>query len=730
MSNNLFQNLSAVCVLLLAGNAAAEIRLPHVFASHMVLQQQKPVVLWGWAAPGEAVSVDLAGNRQQGKANENGEWRVVLPALQAGGPLALSVTGSNTIKLDDILVGEVWLCSGQSNMEMGIGMANNAKEEIAAADYPQIRLMLVPKALATLPQSDVDATWKPCAPQTIAEGGWGGFSAAAYYFGRELHQKLKVPVGLIASSWGGTRIEPWTPPVGFAGEPALKPIHDSVMLADPRSESYQQRLNQYLTTNAEWSAAARKALAAQAAVPTMPAYPAELAPLTNNQQPTALYNAMIHPLVPLALRGCIWYQGESNHNEGMLYVDKTRALVNGWRKVFRQEDLAYYYVQIAPFKYGTEDPAIVARFWEAQAAAMAIPNTGMIVTTDIGDVADIHPKNKQEVGRRLALWALAKTYQRPDIICSGPVFKTLTVEGNKLRLSFDQVGAGLASRDGKPLSWFEIIDRDNGGFVPATATIDGNTVLLAAEGVKNPAAMRFAWSMLAEPNFSNKDGLPAQPFRAGEVPVHDSLMLNVPEAQGFQLVYDLDLSKAAHEITYEADNHAAISKPFDRIAYYLELTGADQKQQYVYVSMDAFTKESAKIGVPCLASGARFQQNLSRMTVLSNVSGVVTGTNLAGGNIEFWPNNYGPGNGGNVPNADAATYDFGDDLGPQVDGYGSMQIHNHDAKQTVMAINNWAGGQGGDLGIGNCPGANPDWTFARNAASYTAKRLRVLVHCP
>ena len=504
---------SLAFALLLAPHAPAEVRLPHVFASHMVLQQQKPVTLWGWAKPGEAVAVELAGKQQHTTANAQGEWRVELPAPKVGGPYVLSVAGSNTIRLDDILVGEVWLCSGQSNMEMGVGMCDKAKEEIAAANYPEIRLLLVPKTIATLPQADMAADWKVCSPQTIAEGGWGGFSAAAYYFGRELHTTLKVPVGLIDASWGGTRIEPWTPPAGFAAEPALKAIYDGVLLSDPRTPEHQQRLAAYLTTLDGWSATARKAMVEKAVVPPMPAYPGELAALTDPQRPSGLYNGMIHPLVPLALRGSIWYQGEANHNEGMLYVDKTRALVNGWRKVFKQEDLAYYYVQIAPYQYGNEDPEIVARFWEAQAAAMVIPNTGMIVTTDISLLQNIHPTNKQEVGRRLALWALAKTYKQPGVVCSGPVFKSMVADGSKLRLTFEHAGAGLVARDGKPLSGFEIIDGEQGGFVPAAATLDGNTVVVAAATVSKPVAVRFAWSKLAEPNLSNKEGLPALPFR-------------------------------------------------------------------------------------------------------------------------------------------------------------------------------------------------------------------------
>ncbi len=721
--------LVASALVLGSSVAFSEVRLPQVFSSHMVLQQQKPVTVWGWAEPGESVAVELAGARQETKANGQGEWRVGLPAMKAGGPYLLSVSGSNTVKLDDVLIGEVWLCSGQSNMEMGMGMIQNAKEEIAAANDPEMRLLLVPRNIATLPQKEVAASWKACTSQTVAEAGWGGFSASAYFFGRELRRTLKVPVGLIESSWGGTRIEPWTPPEGFAGEPALKSIHERALLSDPRSPQHQDRLGKFLAEVDTWSASARKSMVEKQPAPPMPVFPAELAALTDAQEPTALYNGMIHPLVPLSMRGILWYQGESNHNEGMLYVDKTRALVQGWRKAFQQEDLAYYYVQIAPYQYGDEDPTIVPRFWEAQAAAMAIPNSGMVVTTDIGDVKDIHPVNKQEVGRRLALWALSKTYKQPGIDPSGPVLKSMVQEGNKLRLTFDHAAGGLVSRDGKPLSWFEIIDAEKGGFVPATVELKGDTLLLSAESVTQPAAVRFAWSKLAEPNLSNKAGLPALPFRAGELP--DALFRDAPEARGYELVYDLDLGKTGRDFVYEVDRHALISKPFDRVAYFLELTRPDGLRQYLYVSADAFTKELGKIGVPTVASGASFQQALAHMNVRSNVSGIVSGDNLSGGNIEFWPSNYGPGNAAQIPDARADVYDVGDDLGGQVlDGYGSMQIHNHEAKQTLFSINNWKEGPGGDLGIGNNPSGNPDWTFARNAGGYATKRLRILVHCP
>jgi sialate O-acetylesterase len=353
----------------------------------------------------------------------------------------------------------------------------------------------------------------------------------------------------------------------------------------------------------------------------------------------------------------------------------------------------------------------------------------MAVINDIGNLQDIHPRNKQEVGRRLALWALANTYGQTNLLFCGPTFQSMTIDGDKLRLTFDHTGSGLASRDGRPLTWFEIIDADQGGFVKADAQLDGSTVILSAPGVAHPVAMRYAWSMLAEPNLVNSAGLPAGAFRSGTVPARDLLVMNVPEARDYHLVYDLDLSKLAYAPAYDVDAHAKITQPFDRIAYFLELQNSDGDAKYVYVSMDAFTQDAGKIGVPTFASGEFFQQPLTNLDIVSNVKDIVTGTGITGGNIEFWPNNYGPANTAKVPNASDGVYDFGDqaDTGT-TDGYGSMQIHNHDARQTLFALNDWKAGNGADVGIGNQPQDNPDWTFAKNAGAYEHKRLRILVH--
>ncbi len=716
----------AVCALTFGPAARAEVRLPKVFSSHMVLQREMPLVIWGWAQPGETVNVELATEKQQTTANDKGEWKVTVPAMKAGGPYTLTVTGSNTVRFDDVMLGEVWLCSGQSNMEMGIGMVQHGKEEIAAANNPGIRLLMVPNRWTPEPQNDMAGTWKLCNPQTIAEDGWGGFSATAYFFGRELHKKLGVTIGLIDSTWGGTRIESWTPPEGFGLVPALKHDHEQLQIADPHTQVHQQRLDKVLKETEQWLGSARQALTAQTNVPPMPTYPAELLPPHDLQNPTALYNGMIYPLHPFTIRGAIWYQGESNSGEGMLYADRMKALIEGWRQVWGEGDFPFYFVQIAPYTYGSK-PEVIGEFWEAQTAAQSVKNSGMAVINDIGNLKDIHPANKQEVGRRLALWALAKTYGEKNLVYSGPAFKEMNVEDNKLRLTFDHVDGGLKSRDGKPLTWFEVIDANDGGFVKADATIDGSSIVLSAPSVNHPVAMRFAWSMLAEPNLMNAEGLPAGAFRAGKIPMRDSLASKIPEAKDYQLIYDLDLSKLGPTIHYEVDNRDKMHQPFDRIAYCLELVGGDYNTEYVYVSMDAFTDSLDKIGVPTVSSGAHFQQNVTKMTVYSNVKEIATGPEMKGGNIEFWPNNYGPVNSAKVPNASSQVWDFGDEPSDPPDGYGSMQIHNHDAKQTLFAVNHWRDGAKADIGIGNQPKNNPDWTFAANADTYTYKRLRILV---
>ena len=454
-----------------SGLAQADVKLPKVIASHMVLQQKLPLPIWGTADAGEEVTVSLGDNKASTKAGADGKWSVKLKEMTAGGgPLELVVKGKNEIKLTDILIGEVWVASGQSNMEWSVAASNNPQEEIAAAKYPNIRIFHVKKTPAVTPQDEVvlDREWSECSPATI-----GNFSAVAYFFGRHIHKELNVPVGLINTSWGGTAIEPWTPIVGFESVESLKPIAEQVKAQQAKPEGVKP----------------------------------------NHGAPMHLYNGMVHGVQPFGIRGALWYQGESNRGQGVAYEQRMHALINGWRTVWNQGDFPFLFVQLAPYKYGPTDPQfLLPQIWEAQTKTLAMKNTGMAVTTDITHLTDIHPKNKQDVGKRLALWALAKTYGKEGLVYSGPLYKSMTVEGNKVRIEFDHVGGGLKSRDDKPLSWFTIAGKE-GDFVEATAVIDGKSVVVSSDKIAEPAAVRFGWDQLAEPNLMNAEALPAGPFR-------------------------------------------------------------------------------------------------------------------------------------------------------------------------------------------------------------------------
>lgn len=499
-----------VMVSILAGATAyADVKLPAVIGDNMVLQQGVQVPIWGWAEPQERVEIRLA--NQTGSyatvADKDGRWIINLQPLEPGRSLEMTVRGNNRIEISNVLVGEVWVCSGQSNMQWPVQRANDAEKEIAAADYPKIRLFTVQRDTSGQPINDCVGAWTECSPETVP-----GFSAVGYFFGRHLHKELNLPIGLINTSWGGTRIEPWTPPVGVASVPDLKDISNEIASADTE---YSKAVAESLGEIEQWVRDAKTALEENRPVPPAPAWPRH--PLNSNRKPTGLYNAMIHPLVPFAIRGAIWYQGESNREDGLLYYQKMRALINGWRKVWNEGDFPFYYVQLAPFRYGG-DPLLLPQIWEAQSNALALPNTGMAVVTDIANLTNIHPQNKQDVGRRLALWALAKTYGRKDLVYSGPLYKSMSVEGNKIRIRFEHAGGGLVSRDGRDPNWFTIAGDDK-NFLQAQARIDGDTVLVWSDSVEKPIAARLGWNQEAEPNLMNKEGLPASPFRTDDWPV-------------------------------------------------------------------------------------------------------------------------------------------------------------------------------------------------------------------
>jgi sialate O-acetylesterase len=508
--------LAGILVLAVPAAVAAAVKLPAVIGDHMVVQQDKPVTIWGWAAKNEPVTVRFAGQERKATAGADGTWRVVFDPLKADSPpleLAVRGTKSPEIVVRDIVVGEVWLCSGQSNMEWAMSWLPNPAPDILQADHPNLRLFLVPKRTADQPLDDVEAKWDRATPESVRP-----FSAVAYYFGLELHKRLGVPVGLIESAWGGTLIEPWTPPSGFASAPELRPILEK---QEAKYAEYRNALAKALPAWESWVRDSRKALAAKPPLPTGPKPDLPANPYENPQAPTALYNAMVHALTPFAIRGAIWYQGESNRNDGLLYEKKMEALIRGWRQDWQIVDFPFYYVQLAPYNYGysRETPVVdvpdflrLPLIWEAQRNALRIPNTGMAVVTDIANLNDIHPANKWDVGYRLSLWARAKTYGEKTLVHSGPLYKSMAVDGNLIRVSFDHVGGGLVSNDGQPLKWFEIAGEDR-VFYKAEAEIVGDTVVVWSGRVPSPKAVRFGWHQLAVPNLANKEGLPASPFR-------------------------------------------------------------------------------------------------------------------------------------------------------------------------------------------------------------------------
>lgn len=491
--------LAALC---LASLAAQALNLPRIFSDNMVLQRGIPLKIWGWADPGQSVEVSFSTQKKTVTAGEDGKWVVTLEPLPASAePGELNIAaGDQRVSIKNVLVGEVWICSGQSNMEWSLRDTDQAKEAIAAANFPLIRQFKVPHVTNAKPQKDLPGDWAVCSPGTAAN-----FTGVGYHFGLQLYKKLNVPIGLINTSWGGTRIEPWTDPEGFKLSAKLNAISERIASADRvHRQSQIAKLDQLET----WVRQSREALEKGATLSGFPGGMPEH-PLNGADRPTGIYNAMIAPLVPYGIRGAIWYQGESNNGEGMLYFEKMKALIGSWHRLWGQGAFPFLYVQLAPYRYN--NPEALPGIWEAQLAALSIPNTGMAVITDIGNVSDIHPRNKLEVGRRLSLWALAKTYGESGQEYSGPIYKAMKVEGDKAILTFDH-SDGLKSLDGKPLTWFTIAAEDK-KFVAARAEVVGNTVVISSDEVVKPVAVRFGWHETAEPNLGNGAGLPASPFR-------------------------------------------------------------------------------------------------------------------------------------------------------------------------------------------------------------------------
>jgi sialate O-acetylesterase len=635
--------------LFFSSPSLADVRLPKLVGDHMVLQRDTKLAIWGWADAGEKVTVTFQNKKYTATPDANGKWMVSLPALKAGGPYEMTIAGKNTLTIKDILIGDVWLASGQSNMEWNLGWTvNNFEQEIANANFPQIRVLDVKNAIAFTPQTDFESDgWKICSPENA-----GKFSAVGYFFSRELHQKYKVPVGLITSEWGGTPSESWTSPQALKAFPEYGKVVEDM---ESRGTAIQDEMKAYDTKLKEWQSSVSGADRGYAASPqwnaadftptdwpamklpglwesaslpdydgivwfrkevmipeteagkeislqlatiddidstwfngalvgttnayniarkyTVPAnlvkagknvitirvidtgggggiygeakdmqlvsgektiasladqwqyqtaldisqMPAKPKVTYNQNSPAVLYNAMIAPLAPYAIKGAIWYQGESNAGRAYQYRTLFPAMIKDWRTQWKQ-DFPFLFVQLANFMNITEQPVESdwAELREAQSMTLSLPKTGMAVIIDIGDANDIHPRNKQDVGHRLALAAQKVAYQ-DNVVYAGPTYKSMKTDGNKIVLTFNNTGGGLVAKGGE-LKEFAIAGPDK-QFVWANARIEGNTVVVSSSQVTNPVAVRYAWSNNpSKANLYNKEGLPASPFRTDDWP--------------------------------------------------------------------------------------------------------------------------------------------------------------------------------------------------------------------
>ncbi len=474
-------------LLLLTAQAKEPLKLAGIFNNNMVLQQNSEASMWGKANPGEKVRLTPSWRKKTitATADASGKWLTKLPTPKAGGPYTLTVASDDkTLTLKNVLIGEVWICSGQSNMQWkmrGFGTAH-WKEELEKAKHPQIRLCNVEQVFALSEQDDLSCSWAECSPRTASS-----FSAVAYFFGERLHHELKVPIGLISTNWGGTTAEAWT----------------SSDLLGKKYPDFKKTLSSYPALTEQHGDRHTRS--------KRPPKPLKLG------SPSGLYNAMIHPLIPFTFRGVIWYQGESNIKKPVQYRTLFPDLITDWRTNWSQGDFPFYFVQIAPYHYRTETmPAAYLR--EAQLQTLSLPNTGMAVTMDVGDATNIHPKRKKPVADRLARLALARTYGQTDLVSSGPQYTSHKIEKKVIRLSFSHLGTGLATRDGEAPSHFTIAGKDQ-KFHPAEARIVGKEIHVTSSEVTSPIALRYAWGNDDEPNLSNKEGLPTSSFRTDDWPI-------------------------------------------------------------------------------------------------------------------------------------------------------------------------------------------------------------------
>lgn len=497
---------------LIAAPGRADVKPHNLFTDNAVLQRGMPVPVWGWADPGEKVTVSIAGRSARTEAGSDGKWRVKLPELKAGGPYTLTMSGKNRVEAKNILVGEVWIASGQSNMQWPLFNTVGGEDFVKDSTDPQYRLLYIPRHTAETPEDNITAPWQESNPASARE-----FSAVAYHFGKELRKRLKVPVGVIHTSWGGTIAEAWTRQEVLERTPNLDGVWQNQWNARKNYFSALAVRGQVLERYREAAARARAAGQQPPAAPQALRGPNDA---SNPNRPSVLYNAMIAPLIPYAIKGAIWYQGESNAGRAWEYQTLFAAMIQNWRSDWSQGDFPFYLVQLAPYMAIQSDPQEAAwpELREAQRlTTLRLPKVGQAVITDLGEERDIHPRKKQEVGQRLAYLALHNDYGLEDVTPLGPTPAGVKFRDGKAIVSFDNVAGGLEARGGA-LKGFTLAGEDR-KFYNATATIDGDRVIVSSPQVSRPVAVRYGWWSFPVVNFYNKAGLPATPFRTDDFPL-------------------------------------------------------------------------------------------------------------------------------------------------------------------------------------------------------------------
>lgn len=464
----------SICICFLL-TAKAEVRLPHIFSSNMVLQQGRENPIWGWADKGERITLKIDGKTIKTKTSVNGDWKALLPVMDYGGPHTLVIKGKNTLQLENILIGEVWICSGQSNMEMRLKSAMNAEKEIISANNSEIRLFSVPKKIAQSPSHDVESgSWVICTPESAPD-----FSAIGYFFGRYLYQQLKVPVGIINSSYGGSKLQCWMSEEAAQNDPELVIPYRKMKELAPEKVDAKIR----------------------------------------NELASVLFNGMIQPLIPFGMKGIIWYQGESDRGTPEQYQRTFPGLINDWRRLWKQDDFPFLFVSLANYRKPVDEPGESdwAEIREAQTKTLSLPNTGMALAIDLGEADNIHPKNKQEVGRRLGLNALKVAYNK-DIVSSGPMFSSIQIEGNHANIHFNTDGSKFMVKNLYGyIKGYAIAGSDRKFYWAKAELLNDQTVKVYSGKVNQPVAVRYGWANNpSDLNLFNLEGLPADPFRTDD----------------------------------------------------------------------------------------------------------------------------------------------------------------------------------------------------------------------